>query len=129
MRLIRTTAISQKFVFWLKFAEGNSGTTTEKVGHDQPRHMASPATLATTLEGTRCGLGLCIDNDTARVYCAFAVRFERSRKPESVHPFNQRSNLRFDHFGGSNRFIPESPPGFLAPLCRKESQSHRSTRH
>jgi hypothetical protein len=63
--------------------------------------MASPATLATTLEGTRCGLGLCIDNDTAGVYCAFGVRFERSRKPESVHPFNQRSNLRFDHFGGS----------------------------
>ena len=68
----------------------------------QPRHMASPATLATTLEGTRSGLGLCIDNDTAGVYCTFGVRFERSRKPESVHPFNQRSNLRFDHFVGSN---------------------------
>jgi hypothetical protein len=49
--------------------------------------------------------------------------------PESVHPFSQPSDLRFDHLGRSNRFIPESPPGFLAPLCRKESQSHRSTRH
>jgi hypothetical protein len=49
--------------------------------------MASPATLATTLEGTRCGLGLCFHNDTAGVHCAFGVRFERSRKPESVHPF------------------------------------------
>ena len=65
----------------------------------QPRHMASPATLATTLEGTRCGLGLSVDNDTAGLYCPVVGRFERSRKPESVHPLNQRSDLRFDHFG------------------------------
>jgi hypothetical protein len=43
--------------------------------------MASPETLATTLEGADCGLGLCVDNDTAGVYCAFAVRFERCENP------------------------------------------------
>src|ERR1700722_17739947 len=127
--LIRTGAIGQRIVFLLNLQKEIAAPRQRELDDGQPRHMASPETLATTLEGTRCGLGLCIDNNTAGVYCAFGARFERSRKPESVHPFNQRSNLRFDHFGGSNRLIPESPPWFLAPLCRKESQSHRSTRH
>ena len=49
--------------------------------------MASPATLATTLARARCGFGLCVDNDTAGLYCAVVGRSDKSRNPESVHPF------------------------------------------
>ena len=86
-------------MFFAKFAERKSGRTTEKLDDGHPRHMASPATLATSLEGTRCGLGLYIDTDTAGLYSAVVGRFQRTPKPESVHPFNQRSDLRFDHLG------------------------------
>ena len=61
--------------------------------------MASPATLATTLERTRGGLGISVDTDTAALYCAVSDRFNRSRNPKSVHPVNQRFALRFAHFG------------------------------
>jgi hypothetical protein len=71
MRFIRAAAIDQKFIFLLNLQK-EAAPRQRKLDDGQPRHMASPATLATTLEGTRCGLGLCIDNDTAGLY--FAVR-------------------------------------------------------
>jgi len=61
--------------------------------------MASPAALAATLEGTRGGLGLFGDPDTASLYRAVGDRFNRSRVSKSVHLVNQRSGLRFDHLG------------------------------
>ena len=88
-----------KACFLLDLQKGRAAQRQRKLDDGQPRHMASPATLATTLEGTRCGLGLYIDSDTAGLYSAVVGRFERPPKPESVHPFNQRSDLRFDHFG------------------------------
>ena len=97
-----------KDCFLLNLQKEIAAPRQRELDDGQPRHMASPATLATALEGTRSGFGLYFDDNTAGVYCAFGVRFERSRKPKSVHPFNQRSDLRFDHLGGSNRFMPES---------------------
>jgi len=97
-----------KDCFLLNLQKEIAAPRQRELDDGQPGHMVSAATLATTLDGTRSGLGLCFDSNTAGVYCAFGVRFERSRKPESVHPFNQRSDLRFDHLGGSNRFIPDS---------------------
>ena len=85
-----------KDCFLLNLQKEIAAPRQRELDDGQPGHMVSAATLATTLDGTRSGLGLCFDSNTAGVYCAFGVRFERSRKPESVHPFNQCSNLRFD---------------------------------
>jgi hypothetical protein len=43
--------------------------------------MASPAALATTLEGTRGGLGLFVDPDIARLYRALGVVWGRWGRP------------------------------------------------
>src|SRR6266478_9628367 len=71
------------------FVERNSTNNDKRDLDDaQSRYVASSASLATALAGTRGGVGVLVDTPAVSLYCALIGRSARTCRGKLVYPFS-----------------------------------------